>query len=319
MTNKPSHLIHSLLVEHTMERLSEHSLLKAPVATTTDPVLLVAAALDFRNRELIFLHGLPTADKHRLVPRWDEADPFPAHHLLFSGYVTLVLLGAKPCTVFGNGRWPGFSAAFFAAVVEPWATAHSISSYHFRLERITSALIPTEVPGHPGFLGWHLLLNTHDAAAPHAASVLLSGSRAVSNADVGSALGYPGSEGHATSAGVFYMAADDVPYRDPSYPGEPICCVPLVEFRASRDDAGAVGSHFRRSADAVAAWPALCLRLSLDLQECQSWGPAALAALFTAAFKDKAGLLAAIEARELRMWPWLASGVLQQAVRLMAA
>lgn len=282
--------------------------------------LLIAAALDYRARELTFLHGLPVADKQLLVPSWaGPAVPFPAHHILFSGYVALVLLGVKPCAVFGSGRWPGLAAAIGAAVLEPWSAAHGLAAHGFRLERVHSALVPSEVPGHPGFGGWPVLLSGCDApGSARAAAVLLSGAAAVRNAEIGAALGYPGNEGSPSAACIFYMAAgDDTPYRDPAHPSEPLCCIPLVEFRAGREDAAAVGAHFRRSADAVAAAPGLDLALALDLQDCEGWGAAALAALCTAGFGGKAGLLAAVNSRELRMWPWMAAGGLLAAVRLM--
>ena len=281
-------------------------------------VALVSAALDYRVRELSFLHGLSTASKKLLVPTWPGVtEPFPAHHLLFSGYVALVLIGAKPCVAFGNGRWDGLAAALRVAVLEPWAKAHNLATLGFRLECISSALVPTEVPGHPGFFGWALLLNTRDPGYSTAVEEFLGGNATTHNAKIGAALGYPGHEGHATSAGVFYMAAEDEPYRDPAFPGEPICCVPLVEYRACRDDAKAVGIHFRRTSALIAAAPGLGLQLSLDLQDCEAWGPTGLAALCTAAFGGKAGLLAAIDRREIRMWPWMASGALQTAARLM--
>lgn len=254
-----------------------------------------------------------------LVPSWaGPAEPFPAHHLLFSGYVALVLLGAKPCVAFGNGRWPDLALAISAAVLDPWISAHGLAARGFRLERICSPLIPSEVPGHPGFKGWPVLFNSNDPGCASSMAVLLSGGDSVQNADVGVAFGYPGSEGQDSTACVFYMAADDDgPYRDPAFMSEPICCVPLVEFRASRGDAAAVGAHFRRSADTLAAAPGLGMTLSLDLRACDCWGAGALAALCTAAWGGKARLLGAIDSRELRMWPWMASGALQAAARLM--
>ena len=293
--------------------------LPQPPAVQLDSAALIAAAIDFRKRELAFLHGLSVESKKALVPSWPgPSEPFPAHHLLLSGELALVLLGVKPCAVFGNGRWPGLGPALWEAVLVPWAVAHAVVGRWFRLERIASAVVPSEVPGHPGFFGWPILLDTRDAVGcARAVSVLLGGDAVVQNAAVGAALGYPGSEGTATAASVYYMAANDEAYRDPAFPAEPICCVPLVEYRAGRSDAAAVGAHFRRAADAVAAAPGLGLALELDLQACSGWGPAGLAALCTAAWGGKAALLAAIDARQLRMWPWMASGALQAAARLM--
>jgi hypothetical protein len=84
-----------------------------------------AAYESLRSRELAWLRGLPPQAQAALMPgghggrggKGPAASSFPAHALLHSGEIAMVLVGIKPCCVVADRGGLSYAAAFAEEVV----------------------------------------------------------------------------------------------------------------------------------------------------------------------------------------------------------
>jgi hypothetical protein len=269
-----------------------------------------------RARELAWLRRLPAAQQRLLccaggVP---TGRAFPAHAVTHAGEIALALAGVKPCVLLmlgwptGAAGEPSFGAALTAAVLAPWLRDFQLARAGFSLHEVATASVP------PGC--WLLLAERH-ADAPLARATFLASPAADSKAQIGRALGYPGSL-RADSAFVFFMAQDETPYCTKTADGAPQeltwqAGVPLLEFVAAPHEAAAVGRHFRIAADALQR--TLGLAIALDTHDCSAWRSAAcVASCWRAAFGGREGTCAALDAGELVRCEWMTEGVFLKAV-----
>ena len=261
---------------------------------------------EFVQMELSFYRGLSTQKKRRLTPAY-KSGFFPAHHILFCGDTALCILGVKPCVHYGVGNWIGFSQEYHDHVVKPWFEKFQLGQHGFKLDLVTSAAIPPEVSSHPGFKGTWMLVNTQHPTHALTEAVFFSGKDRVANQVIGKAFGYPGRELAGFST-IYYMAADAQSFKDPAFPAEEICCVPMMEFTAIPADCDEIGKHYRSCADAMKS---IGFRLAIDLDQCSGWPPQALIRLICAAYKDKADFIGAATRDE---YPYMSNQFINAAV-----
>ena len=262
-----------------------------------------AAYVRFRSLEVNWLCGLSVLDQSKVLGgRPSIPDPFQPNHVVVSGEVGLLLAGVKPCVVFSHGRWTEYAAQMHAAVLRPWFSECG-ADLGLELAQVTGASAPEH---HPGFRGAWVLLAPAHPGAPASRAAFLSNRNRLPNKQAAVAFGYPAPE--EPNSQIYYMDADDAPYRNPCCPNVPLCCCVVLQYSAPPSSAAAVGAHFRACSDAVR--DVLHMSLSLDVEGLQHWTDAALADLLRTAFGSVIGVARAVKTppfprNELRMWGWL--------------
>jgi len=220
--------------------------------------------------EYHWLMSLPKSTQQRLQSNWDpDKGPFPAHHLLCTPEVAMVLTGVKPCCVVCHGNDPSYGKMWLDNCLMPW-----YNTYRLAVLKPLGFPVPTLITQGLARYGSH-----HDACFGGAALFVYErhplyesvkkvfSSPTVTDGALAKVFGYPSESGNIDITYQIHLPHRDHLLGVAKEATRDMCCTPALQYFLRITGAESltnVGNHFSRYRKALEG---VGIEISLDVDD----------------------------------------------------